>query len=70
MAQQGIEAYNVKSKSKEVMKDAVIDITSNGRYFAKGKSPSNGITLCSAMGEEKAKAAIKAGWAKKGTGWQ
>lgn len=63
----GIEAYNVKTKQKEEMSDAVID--KNGpRYFAKGKSKEGG-TICVAMGAEKAELAVKEGRAVKGEGW-
>lgn len=61
-------AYNVKEKEMQPMTKVVIDITSNGRYFAKGESKS-GSKLCSALSEVNAKAAIKDGKAKKGTGW-
>ena len=65
---EGIEAYNVRSKQKEVMVTATIDITSNGRFFAKGEN-ADGQKLCAAMGKEKAEEALQKGWAKKGTGW-
>lgn len=63
-----IQAYNVKKKKKEVMLNAVIDITSNGRYFAKGVS-ADGDKLCVAMGKANAEEAIKTKTASKGTGW-
>jgi hypothetical protein len=63
-----IEAYNVKKKVKEEMHKAVIDITSNGRYFAKGVS-SDGDKLCVAMGKAKAEEAVSTGVATKGEGW-
>jgi len=62
-----IEAYNVKTKKKEEMKNAVIDRNGN-RCFAKGESKS-GDKLCVAIGIENAKLEIKAKNAKKGTGW-
>ena len=62
-----IMAYNVKSKKKEEMVKAVIDKNGN-KCFVKGESKS-GQKMCVAMGIEKAKEAIKAGIAKKGTGW-
>jgi hypothetical protein len=64
----GIEAYNVRSKQKEVMAKAKIDITSNGRYFAKGEN-AKGEKLCAAMGQAKAEEAIEKGWATKGENW-
>lgn len=64
-----LQAYNVKAKKMEPMvKSVVIDVTANGRYFAKGLNK-DGDKLCTALGEAKAKAAVKAGTAKKGTGW-
>lgn len=63
-----IQAYNVKTKKKEVMLKAVIDITSNGRYFAKGVNTS-GDKLCVAIGKTNAEQAIKEKVATKGTGW-
>jgi hypothetical protein len=63
----GIEAYNVKTKEKEEMQDAVIDKNGN-RYFAKGLAAA-GNKMCVAMGKEKAEAAIKAKKATKGEGW-
>lgn len=66
MAQQ-IQAYNVKTKQKEEMKNAVID-RNGSRCFAKGES-SEGQKLCVAIGLKNAEAAIKAGIATKGTGW-
>jgi hypothetical protein len=62
-----VEGYNVKLKKKEVMKNPVIDKKGN-RYFAKGTG-SDGTKMSAVMGEEKAKAAIKAKEAKKGEGW-
>jgi len=63
-----IEAYNVKTKKKEEMKNAVIDRNGN-RCFAKGLSKA-GDKLCVAIGLENAKAEIKAKNAKKGEGWE
>lgn len=66
----GVEAYNVKTKKKTIMKDVVISVNANGRYFAKGvSSEKDGTKMCAAMGEAKAKEAIENGWATKGEGW-
>ena len=62
-----IEAYNVKTKKKEAMKNAVIDRNGN-RCFAKGDSAEGG-KLCVAMGLAKAEEAIRVGVASKGEGW-
>jgi adenosylmethionine-8-amino-7-oxononanoate aminotransferase len=63
-----ITAYDMKAKEKGVeMLDAVIDRNGN-RCFAKGVSAA-GNKMCVAIGLENAKAAIKAGVAKKGKGW-
>ncbi len=62
------EAYNVKKKKKVEMVSGAVDITKNGRYFAKGKD-SDGDTVCVAMGKDNALAHIKAGNLDKGTGW-
>jgi len=62
-----ILAYNVVSKKKEVMLNAVMDRTGN-RCFAKGESAS-GQKLCVAIGVANAEAAIAAGIATAGTGW-
>ena len=63
-----ITAYNVKTKTKGVeMLKAVIDRDGN-RCFAKGES-AEGDKLCVAIGLDNAKKEIKAGNAKKGTGW-
>lgn len=67
----GIEAYNMKLKQKEVMKDAKIDRKENKKgfsYFCKGVG-SDGTKMCLAMGEDKANAALKSGVATKGEGW-
>ena len=69
-ADKRLTAYNVKTKEKGVpMDNAVID--KNGtRYFAKGvASTPDKTVLCTALGEARAKEAIKDGVAKKGKGW-
>ena len=64
-----IEAWSMKAQKKVNMeKGATIDITSNGRYFAKGVDK-EGNKLAVAMGKASAEQAIKDGIAKKGTGW-
>lgn len=66
----GVEAYNVKTKKKTIMKDVVISVNANGRYFAKGVSAEkDGTKMCAAMGEDKAWEAVDKGWATKGEGW-
>lgn len=64
----GIIAYNVKTKAKEEMQDAVIDKNGN-RFFAKGLAAA-GNKMCVAMGKDNAEAAIKGKKAKKGEGWE
>ena len=64
----GITAYCVKTKEKNVpMLDAVVDIN-NGRYIAKGVD-ADGNKLTAIMSGDNAKAQIKAGNAKRGSGW-
>jgi hypothetical protein len=64
----GITAYSVKTKTKNVpMIDPVIDIKS-GRYIATGKD-SAGNKMAAIMGKATAEEHIKAGNAKKGSGW-
>ncbi len=67
MSKVEILAYNVKTKKKDVMLKAVIDKNGN-KCFAKGESK-DGAKLCVAIGLANAETAIKAGVAKKGTGW-
>lgn len=63
-----IKAYDMKAQEKDVpMLNAVIDRNGN-RCFAKGVSKA-GNKMCVAIGLEKAEKEIKAGNAKKGTGW-
>lgn len=62
-----ILAYNVKSKKKETMLKAFINKNGN-KCFAKGESET-GQKLCVAIGVVNAEAAIEAGIATKGTGW-
>ena len=62
-----IVAYNVKTKKKEEMQNAVID-KNGARYFAKGVTKA-GDKVCAAMGKDAAETAIKEKVAKKGTGW-
>jgi len=65
----GITAYSVKTKTKNVpMQDAVIDVKS-GRYIATGKD-SDGNKMAAILGKAKAEEHIKAGHAKKGSGWE
>ena len=65
----GITAYCVKTKEKNVpMLKAVIDVT-KGRYIAKGVD-ADGNKMTAIMSADNAKAQVKAGNAKKGTGWQ
>ncbi len=61
-------AYNVKKKEKVEMVEGAVDITKNGRYFAKGKD-SDGDIVCVAMGKDNALAHIEAGNLTKGKGW-
>lgn len=64
----GITAYCVKTKEKNVpMLEAVVDIQ-NGRYIAKGVDAA-GNKLTAIMSAANAEAQIKAGNAKKGAGW-
>lgn len=63
-----ITAYCMKTKEKNVpMLKAKID-RSGKRFFAKGEDAA-GNKMCAAIGEATANAAIKAGQAKKGEGW-
>lgn len=63
-----ILAYNVKTKKKEEMHNAVIDRNGN-RCFAKGTTKDGSQKLCVAIGLENAEKEIKAKNAKKGEGW-
>jgi hypothetical protein len=64
----GITAYCVKTKEKNVpMLDAVIDIT-KGRYIAKGVD-ADGNKMTAIMSGDNAKAQIKLKNASKGQGW-
>ena len=64
----GITAYSVKTKTKNVpMIDPVIEIKS-GRYIATGKD-SAGNKMAAIMGKATAEEHIKNGNAKKGSGW-
>lgn len=66
---EGITAYSVKTKTKNVpMIDPVIDIKS-GRYIATGKDK-DGNKMAAILGKAKAEEHIKAGNAKKGSGWE
>lgn len=63
-----ILAYNVVSKKKEQMLNAVID--RNGKKcFAKGQS-ATGQKLCVAIGLANAEKAVDGGFASKGSGWE
>ncbi|MGV3705063.1 MAG: hypothetical protein ACO1NU_06750 [Arcticibacter sp.] len=65
---EGITAYSVKTKTKNVpMIDPVIDVKS-GRYIATGKDK-DGNKMAAILGKTKAEEHIKAGNAKKGSGW-
>jgi hypothetical protein len=64
----GITAYSVKTKTKNVpMIDPVIDIKS-GRYIATGKDAA-GNKMSAIMSKATAEGHVKSGAAKKGTGW-
>lgn len=63
-----IVAYNVKTKKKEEMFNAVIDRNGN-RCFAKGTTEDGEQKLCVAIGLANAEKEIKSGNAKKGEGW-
>lgn len=66
---EGITAYSVKTKTKNVpMIDPIIDIKS-GRYIATGKDK-EGNKMAAILGKVKAEEHIKAGNAKKGSGWE
>lgn len=66
---EGITAYCVKTKEKNVpMLKAKIDVT-KGRYIAKGEDK-DGNKMTAIMSGDNAKKAIKDGHAKKGDGWQ
>lgn len=65
---EGITAYCVKTKEKNVpMLEAVIDVT-NGRYIAKGVD-ADGNKMTAIMSEASAKDHVAKKHAKKGTGW-
>lgn len=65
---EGITAYSVKTKTKNVpMIDPVIDVKS-GRYIATGKDK-DGNKMAAILGKAKAEEHLKAGNAKKGSGW-
>jgi hypothetical protein len=64
----GITAYSVKTKTKNVpMINPVIDVKS-GRYIATGTDAA-GNKMAAIMGKDAAEAHVKAGNAKKGSGW-
>ena len=64
----GITAYSVKTKTKNVpMLNAVIDIKS-GRYIATGND-ATGNKMAAIMGKATAEGHVKDGNAKKGSGW-
>jgi hypothetical protein len=67
-----ITAYNTKTKEKGVeMKNAIIDVAVTGKrvsYMAKGDD-GKGNKLSSLLSRTNALAAIDAGEATKGTGW-
>ena len=63
-----ITAYSVKTKTKNVpMVNPVIDVKS-GRYIATGADAA-GNKMAAIMSKATAEAHIKAGEAKKGSGW-
>lgn len=65
---EGITAYSVKTKTKNVpMIDPVIDIKS-GRYIATGKD-AEGNKMAAIMGKATAEGHVASGAAKKGSGW-
>lgn len=65
-----LTGYNMKLKKKDdPITNATIKKTETGKYFAKGEG-SDGTTVCIAMGEERAKALVKAGVAKKEGTWK
>lgn len=67
-ATNGLTAYCMKTKEKNVpMLDPVIDI-SNGKYIAKGHD-ADGNKLTSILSQSKAEAAVEEGIAEKGQGW-
>ena len=64
----GITAYSVKTKTKNVpMVDPVIDVKS-GRYIATG-SDGAGNKMAAIMSKATAEGHIASGSAKKGSGW-
>lgn len=64
----GITAYCVKTKERDVpMLEAVIDVNNN-RYIAKGLDAA-GNKMTAILSGDNAKAHVKSGAAKKGTGW-
>ncbi len=66
--QEGITAYCVKTKQKNVpMVDPVIDIKS-GRYIATGADAA-GNKMAAIMSKSQAEGHVAAGRAKKGIGW-
>ncbi|MXV16260.1 hypothetical protein [Hufsiella ginkgonis] len=68
MATNGITAYSVKTKTKNVpMVDPVIDVKS-GRYIATGTDGA-GNKMAAILSKAKAEEHIAGGAAKKGSGW-
>ena len=64
----GITAYSVKTKTKNVpMINPVIDIKS-GRYIATGTDAA-GNKMAAIMGKSTAEGHVNSGAAKKGSGW-
>lgn len=68
MTTNGITAYSVKTKTKNVpMVDPVIDVKS-GRYIASGKD-SDGNKMSAILSKTAAEEHVKNGNARKGSGW-
>jgi len=64
-----LTAYCLKTKQKNVPFVGTPTINKNGnRYMVKGEDK-DGNSMAKIMGEEDAKAALKSGDAKKGSGW-
>lgn len=60
-----LEAYCLKTKTKEKMVDPIISKTAKGGFICKGSSK-DGHKMSLILSKEKAEAAVKAGVAKSG----
>lgn len=60
-----LEAYCLKTKTKEVMVDPIISMTSRGGFIAKGASK-EGHKMSLILSKDNAEAAVKSGVKKEG----